>query len=124
MAAIGDTLATMVGDNYVNRFNLDGRSYEVIPQVPRARLTPANLGQYYVKTESGAPVPLATMARIETDTAPNALTQYNQLNSATFSAVPMPGVTMGQAVAFLEQQAQTVLPADFRMPGCRDRATT
>ncbi len=115
MAAIGDTLATMVGGNYVNRFNLNGRSYEVIPQVQRSeRLNPASLGQYFVKTESGASVPLATMVRIETDTAPNALTQYNQLNSATFSAVPMPGVTMGQAVAFLEQQAQAVLPADFQ----------
>jgi multidrug efflux pump len=115
MAAIGDTLATMVGGNYVNRFNLNGRSYEVIPQVPRAeRLSPESLGQYYVKTESGASVPLATVVSIEMDTAPNALTQYNQLNSATFSAVPMPGVTMGQAVAFLEQQAQAVLPADFQ----------
>ena len=54
MAAIGDTLATMVGGNYVNRFNLDGRSYEVIPQVPRAeRLTPESLGQYYVTTRIG-----------------------------------------------------------------------
>ena len=40
MQSIGDTLALLVGENYVNRFNLDGRSYEVIPQVPRAdRLT-------------------------------------------------------------------------------------
>ena len=29
-------LALLVGENYVNRFNLEGRSYEVIPQVPRA----------------------------------------------------------------------------------------
>ena len=34
MQRIGDTLARMVGENYVNRFNLAGRSYEVIPQVP------------------------------------------------------------------------------------------
>ena len=115
MASIGDTLATMVGGNYVNRFNLNGRSYEVIPQVPRAqRLSPESLGQYYVMTRSGEPVPLSTVVRIEGGTAPNALTQYNQLNSATFSAVPMPGVTMGQAVAFLEEQAQKVLPADFQ----------
>jgi multidrug efflux pump len=115
MAAIGDTLATMVGGNYVNRFNLNGRSYEVIPQVPRAeRLTPESLGQYYVMTRSGEPVPLSTLVRIDGGTAPNALTQYNQLNSATFSAVPMPGVTMGQAVDFLERQAQEVLPADFQ----------
>ncbi|MDP9145867.1 MAG: efflux RND transporter permease subunit, partial [Actinomycetota bacterium] len=115
MAAIGDTLATMVGGNYVNRFNLNGRSYEVIPQVPRAqRLSPESLGRYYVMTGSGEPVPLSTVVRIDGGTAPNALTQYNQLNSATFSAVPMPGVTMGQAVDFLEMQAREVLPADFQ----------
>ena len=52
--AIGDTLALLVGDNYVNRFNLNGRSYEVIPQVPRAeRLTPEQLSHYYVRTRSG-----------------------------------------------------------------------
>ncbi len=35
MAQIGDTLATLLGGNYINRFNLEGRSYQVIPQVPR-----------------------------------------------------------------------------------------
>ena len=115
MAEIGNTLSTMVGGNYVNRFNLNGRSYEVIPQVPRSdRLTPEQLGRYYVTTRSGEPVPLATVVSISTDTAPNALTQYNQLNAATFSAVPMPGVTMGQAVDFLERTAQELLPADFQ----------
>src|SRR6185295_4652808 len=50
MADIGSTLALLVGENYVNRFNLSGRSYEVIPQVPRIdRLTPEKLTQYYVK---------------------------------------------------------------------------
>ena len=113
MAAVGDTLATMLGGNYVNRFDLNGRSYEVIPQVPRIdRLTPQLLGQYYVKTVSGDQVPLSTIVKIETGTDPNALTHYNQLNSATFSAVPMPGVTMGQAVAFLEGVAAK-LPAEF-----------
>ena len=64
MADIGDTLATLVGGNYVNRFNLEGRSYEVIPQVPRAeRLTPDSLGEYYVKTASGRLVPLSTVVR-------------------------------------------------------------
>ena len=115
MASVGEALGTMVGGNYVNRFNLNGRSYEVIPQVPRAdRLSAESLGQYHVKTLSGETVPLSTVVRIESGIAPNALTQYNQLNSATFSAVPMPGVSMGQAVAFLEQQAKELLPADFQ----------
>jgi multidrug efflux pump len=114
MQAIGDTLAVLVGENYINRFSLNGRSYEVIPQVPRnLRLTPESLTQYYVTTVTGQQIPLSTVVSISTGTEPNALSQYNQLNSATFSAVPMPGVSMGQAVAFLEEQAKTLLPAGF-----------
>jgi multidrug efflux pump len=114
MASVGSTLAVMVGENYVNRFNLNNRSYEVIPQVPRTqRLTPQRLTEYYVRTSGGEMVPLSTVVSIEQGTEANALTQYNQLNSATFQAVPMPGVSMGQAVAFLEQTAKDTLPAGF-----------
>jgi multidrug efflux pump len=113
MQSIGNTLAVLVGENYINRFNLGGRSYEVIPQVPRAdRLTPETLTRYYVTSAAGQPVPLSNLVALTTSTQPNALTQYNQLNSATFQAVPMPGVTMGQAVDFLEQQVKD-LPAGF-----------
>ena len=111
MRSIGDTLALLVGENYVNRFNLGGRSYEVIPQGPRAdRLTPEALTRYYVNSAAGQPVPLSNLVTLKTATEPNALTQYNQLNSATFQAVPMPGVTTGQAIDFLELQAKS-LPA-------------
>ena len=97
MENIGNTLATLLGGNYVNRFNLEGRSYQVIPQVPRdQRLSPEALGEYYVPTATGQQVPLSTVVSIETATDPNALTHYNQLNSATFQAVPMPGVTVGR----------------------------
>jgi multidrug efflux pump len=113
MQAIGDTLALLVGENYVNRFNLQGRSYEVIPQVPRAdRLNQDTLTRYYVNSAAGQPVPLSNLVKVSNTTAPNALYRYNQLNSATFSAVPMPGVTQGQAVDFLEQQAKN-LPQGF-----------
>jgi multidrug efflux pump len=113
MANIGSTLATLLGGNYVNRFNLEGRSYQVIPQVPRdRRLSPEALSGYYVPTNTGQQVPLSTIVSIETATDPNALTHYNQLNSATFQAVPMPGVTVGQAVDFLEGQAKK-MPAGF-----------
>src|SRR6266851_653295 len=113
MAQVGGTLATLLGGNYVNRFNLEGRSYQVIPQVPRGtRLSAGALGGYYVPTATGQQVPLSTVVSIETATDPNALTHYNQLNSATFQAVPMPGVTVGQAVDFLESQAKN-LPAGY-----------
>jgi multidrug efflux pump len=113
MQQIGNTLALMLGGNYVNWFNLQGRSYEVIPEVPRNfRLTPTMLSNYYVPSLTGAQIPLSTVVSISTDTDPNALTHYNQLNSATFQAVAIPGVAMGTVVDFLEKQAQQ-LPTGF-----------
>ncbi|HEU4806151.1 MAG TPA: multidrug efflux RND transporter permease subunit [Nitrobacter sp.] len=113
MQQIGATLATLLGGNYVNRFNLQGRSYQVIPQVPRGlRLSPESLDGYYVPSITGQQIPLSTLVTIKTDSDPNALTHYNQLNAATFQAVPMPGVTVGRAVEFLEQQAKN-LPKGF-----------
>jgi multidrug efflux pump len=105
MEAVADTLATMVGENYVNRFNWHDRSYDVIAQVPAAqRLTPDNLGQYHIKTASGTLVPLSTVTKVEMRPEANRLTQFNQMNSATLSAILAPGVTMGQAVDFLKSQ--------------------
>src|SRR5438270_3551224 len=113
MANIGNTLATLLGGNYVNRFNLEGRSYQVIPQVPRdRRLSSEMLGGYYVATAIGQQVPLSTVVSVDTCTDPNALTHYNQLNSSTFQAVPMPGVAVAQAVDFLEGEAKK-MPAGF-----------
>jgi multidrug efflux pump len=115
MQDIGQTLSLMVGGNYVNRFNFSGRSYEVIPQVPRDfRLSSDKMTQYYVRTGGGDSVPLSTVVHVEDAIEPNALNHYNQLNSATFSAVPMPGVTMGQAVELLNRLAAEILPTDYR----------
>ncbi|WPC76336.1 efflux RND transporter permease subunit [Vibrio porteresiae] len=105
MAEIADTLAVLVGENYINRFNWFDRSYDVITQVPQAdRLTPDNLGHYYVRTNSGDLVPLSTVVDVTIKPQPNKLPQFNQMNSATLSAVLLPGVTMGQAVEFLQAQ--------------------
>lgn len=114
MQAIADTLSVLVGGHFVNRFDLEGRSYYVVPQVPRSeRLTGESLSRYHVTTASGRQIPLSTLLRAEAGTDPNALTHFNQLNAATFSAVPMPGVTVGEAVRFLEQQAKILLPPGY-----------
>lgn len=105
MSEIADTLAVMVGENYINRFNWFDRSYDVITQAPQAqRLTPESLGQFYVRTGAGSLVPLSTVVDVEVRPQPNKLPQFNQMNSATLSAVIMPGVTMGQVVDFLKSQ--------------------
>ena len=114
MQDIGSTLATLLGGNYVNRFNLYGRSYEVIPQVPREyRLTPDWLTRYQLRTAEGALVPLSTVATVSQSVQPNSLPTFQQLNSATLQGVPFPGRTLGEALAFLQQEAKKDMPEGF-----------
>jgi hydrophobe/amphiphile efflux-1 (HAE1) family protein len=114
MAAIGTTLATMMGGGRINRTSIEGRSYEVIPQVPRVdRLTPDDMRRFYVKAGDGSAVPLSDLITLETDIRPVSLTQFNQLNAATFGALLMPGVSMGQAVEWLQQAARRTLPQGY-----------
>jgi multidrug efflux pump len=114
MANIAQDLQPLLGGNYVNRFDLKGRSYEVIPQVPdHFRANPGMFKTYYVATATGQMVPLSTLVSVETEVQPQFLPQFQQLNSATIQAVPAPGVTLGQALAYLKTQAQNIMPKGF-----------
>lgn len=114
MQTIGSSLSSALSGNYVNYFNLKGRSYEVIPQLERQyRMNPEQLSQIYVKTASDKMVPVSTVVTPKEKTQPNAITHFQQLNSATIQGVMMPGVTLGQGIAFLQQQAKEILPQGF-----------
>jgi len=114
MADIGNSLATLLGGNYINLFDLYGRSYQVIPQVPREfRLNEDWLTRYQIRTKEGALVPLANVATVTKVVEPNSLTNFQQLNSATLSAVPFPGRTVGEAIDFLKQKAAESFPEGF-----------
>jgi multidrug efflux pump len=114
MQDIGGSLATLLGGNWVNRFNLYGRSYQVIPQVPRAfRLKPDLIKQYQVRTSSGQMVPLSTVVDVRDSVQPNALTSFQQLNSAILQGVPFPGRTLGEVIDFLKAKSAEILPEGF-----------
>jgi multidrug efflux pump len=114
MQDIGITLSTMMADGYVNRIDLDGRSYEVIPQVERKyRLNPESMHDYYVRSSNGNAVPLSSLITIDVIAEPRSLPHFNQLNSVTIGAVPTPGVAMGDAINWFEATAQTKLPTGY-----------
>ncbi|CCG07755.1 efflux RND transporter permease subunit [Pararhodospirillum photometricum] len=114
MEAIGGALALMTGGNYVNLVNLQGRSYKVIPRVPDdARLDPTALGRFHVRTDSNTLIPLSSLITVHREVQPQSLKQFNQLNSFTISAFPMPGVTQGQALDVLNGAARELLPKGY-----------
>ncbi len=111
---VGADLGTMVGGNFVNRFQMQGRSYKVIPQVQRAdRLTAEQLKDYYVSGPDGELVQLATFADLKTSTHPREIKRFQQLNSVTLAGGVRPGATIDEALAFLERTSEEVLPAGF-----------
>jgi multidrug efflux pump len=98
----------------VNYFSYDDRSYRVIPQVERRfRLLPEQLRDYHVATQAGALVPLSAVATLGQSVEPRALLRFNQLNAATLSGVPAPGVSLGEAVEYLRREAGVLLPASY-----------
>ncbi|MGQ3888832.1 efflux RND transporter permease subunit [Legionella sp. CNM-1927-20] len=114
MQDIGSSLISALSGNYVNYFNLQGRSYQVIPQLDRRfRLTPQQLEEIYVRSRNGTMVPLSTVVTPIEKTQPNAVTHFQQLNSATIQGVTVPGITLGQALEFLQNEAKTVLPPGY-----------
>jgi multidrug efflux pump len=112
MRDVGSALSTMLGGGYVNYFSISGRSYKVIPQVQqRDRLNADQLGNYYIRSASGAMVSAATIASIKTETVPESINHFQQLNSATIGGVP--SGTLGEALATLQQIAKETLPQGF-----------
>ncbi len=111
MRDVGATLATLLGGNNVNRFTVQGRSYEVIPQVPRTeRATTDQILKYRVRAANGTMVPLASFVSLGQTVQPNSLSTFQQLNSASIQGVPFPGRTIGEGIEFLKQKAAEIMP--------------
>jgi multidrug efflux pump len=114
LSQAGRDLSTMLGGDYVNRFSIQGRSYKVIPQVKRAeRLTPDQLSEIYVTGGDGKLVPLSTFATLKTSTEPRELKRFQQLNAVRIQGVIPPGVSLDQALTYLEEEAAKILPQGF-----------
>ena len=114
MQAIGNTLSTMLAGGDINRVDILGRSYKVIPQVERKdRFNPKDLNNYYVKTNSGDLIPLGSLVTIKVTPAPPTLPSFNQQNAATIGAVLAPGTSIGEAVNWLNTESAKVLPKGY-----------
>ncbi|MEC6825200.1 multidrug efflux RND transporter permease subunit [Photobacterium piscicola] len=114
MQAIGNTLSTMLAGGDINRVDILGRSYKVIPQVERKnRFNPKDLNNYYVKTSSGDLIPLGSLVTITVTPAPPTLPSFNQQNAATIGAVLAPGTSIGEAVNWLNTESAKVLPKGY-----------
>jgi multidrug efflux pump len=109
LASVGQSLGTLLGGAYVNRFNYFDRSYKVIPQIGDAdRATVGPLLDLKIKTPSGELVPVSTFTRLETKAAPRTLQRFQQRNAVRIFGGVKPGVTKEEGLTVLETAAAKV----------------
>jgi multidrug efflux pump len=114
MQSVGADLSSMLGGNFVNRFNIDGRSYKVIAQIERAeRLSANQLDNIYLTGPSGQLVPLSAVATLHQDIEPRTLNRFQQLNAVKISGIAPRGID--GALKVLETASENVLPPGYRM---------
>ncbi|NVN92765.1 MAG: efflux RND transporter permease subunit [Desulfuromonadales bacterium] len=109
---IGSDLGGMVGGNFVNRFDIAGRSYKVIPQIQRSgRLNPDQLKDIYVSGPNGKLIPLSTVATLKESVVPRSLNRFQQLNAVKLSGVAIR--PLDEALRYLEDEAGNILPKGY-----------
>lgn len=114
MREVGTALGGLLSGAHVNYFSMEGRSYEVIPELAdRFKDNPADLNAIHLRTASGEMIPLSTLATLVYRNQPNDLTHFQQLNAAAIEAMMAPGITMGQGLDYLEKTAKRLLPTGF-----------
>jgi multidrug efflux pump len=109
---IAGDLSGLVGGDYVNRFDISGRSYKVIPQIQRIdRLNPDQLKNVYVTGPNGSVVSLSTVATLRHSVVPRSLNRFQQLNAVKITGVPLR--PLDEALRFLEDEAAKILPKGY-----------
>lgn len=116
VADIYATLQSTMGSLYVNDFNKSGRTYRVQLQAePQYRMKPEDLGKVYVRSNSGAMVPLSALSKITNIVGAEQLERYNGLLSAKVLGGGAPGVSSGDVIKMVEKIAAQNLPDGYQV---------
>ena len=109
-----NTLQTMFGSLYVSQFPKDSRLWQVILQAePKYRMTPEDMGRFYVRNREGKMVPLSALVSARYVTGPDLVTRFNNYPAIQVTGAPRPGVSSGQALAAMREVALGVMPPNY-----------
>lgn len=105
------TLQAMIGSLYINNFNKFGRVYNVFVQADDTyRSSPDDIGEIYVRSNTGSMVPLKSLIQINNTKGPSLISRFNSFTAARVNGNAAPGYSSGQAMAAMEEVAKEVLP--------------
>jgi HAE1 family hydrophobic/amphiphilic exporter-1 len=114
LSQVTDTLSVYMGSAYVNDFDFNNRSYRVYVQADKQfRSHPQDIGQYYVRSDSGAMIPLANLVAVTETAAPQVINHYNLFRSSEISGSAAAGFSSGQAINAMQQLSAKTLPQGY-----------
>jgi len=112
MRTVTQDLGILLGGGWVNRFNKDGLSYKVIPQVKRIeRLTPDDLTKLYITGPNNSMIRLDQIATLTHSTVPRSINRMQQLNAVKISG--MGSGTLDEMLKYMEAEARKILPSTY-----------
>ena len=108
------TLYSAFGQRQVSTMYTGINQYHVVLEVlPEFQQNPASLNSIYVRSATGAPVPISTFTRYRTVLKPLTVNHQGQFPSITMSFALAPGSSLSQAVDAVQQaQDQIGMPAN------------
>lgn len=114
VSAVYDTLQAAFGSAYVAQYTQFGRIWQVIVQAaPEYRDAPDDFARIFVRSDSGAMIPLSALATVRYQPGPSLLPRFNGFPAAKLSGSQAEGYSTGQAIAAMEAVAAEVLPDGY-----------
>ncbi len=109
---IGRTISTMMTEQQVTTYIVDGEEYDVVLQARGdQRATPEDMSNIFVRSDrTGTLIPLTNLTIIDNTAGPGVLNRYNRYRAITISANLADGYTLGDALSFLEGVVREDLP--------------
>jgi HAE1 family hydrophobic/amphiphilic exporter-1 len=108
------TIQAFMGGLFINYFNRFGRQWQVYIEAEGNYRTKAeNVGQFYVRNNSGDMVPLSALTKFESRPGPEFTMHYNLYRSAQINGSAAPGYSSAQATAALEEVFAQTMPREM-----------
>jgi multidrug efflux pump len=113
--AIDATLSDAFGQRQVSTTYMPLNQYHVVEEVDQPyQNDPASLEKIYVKSSTGAEVPLSAITHLETARIPLAVNHQSLTPAATLSFNLAPNVSLSQATVVIEQARERIgMPANI-----------
>jgi HAE1 family hydrophobic/amphiphilic exporter-1 len=107
-------LGAYLGGDYISNFNKYNKVYQVSLQLrPSDRTSPESLDNLFVRSDSGAMLPISQFVTLTKAFMPQSLSGFNMFSSIGVSGNVAPGSSTGKAIKSIQELAAKELPVGY-----------